>query len=120
MRFDYLRGFRRLGWLLVGLSVPVVGFLSYQDAYEFSGFSKQRIGELYPRISGLDAQGPDSFIPDLTPDEAVLVLEAERNGTIEPHRREILAELRRRNEFPHDWEVEMKRLNWIKFGLTVA
>lgn len=131
MRIDYLRGFRRLGWVLVGISFPAIAFFSYQESREFSGFSKERIAQLYPKLSGAvfppDLVDPSrlpvdtyGLIPEFTFEDAISVLNAERNGTIEPRKRDVLAELRTRNEFPNASEVETKRLNPMKFAGMVV
>src|SRR2546422_2736895 len=91
--------------VLICLSLPIAIFVSHQESQEFAGFSKERISELYPNL-----------ISDcLTSEQAVGILDAERNGTLDPEKRDAVVELRSRNKFPYAWEVETKRLNGPKF-----
>lgn len=55
----------------------------------------------------------------LSPDEVVELLVAERNGTIELKKRDALDELRRRNQWPYVWELEIRKTNWGKFAAAV-
>ena len=132
MRFNYIRGFRRLGRVLAVLCLPVIFFVAYQESQEFAGFSKEKLATLYPKLKdsvspneaiqlwGKSPNPTDDFIPDFTAEDAIAVLTAERNGTIEPWNRYLLGDLRNRNQFPYAWEVEVKALNKIKFaGLVV-
>ena len=131
MSLDYHRGFKRLGWVVVLLCLPVVIFVSYQESQGFAGFSRDKISELYPKLSApvKPAFGRYKFneagevvdlAPQLTVEETMAILTAERNGTLEQSKRDVVAELRSRNKFPLGSEVETQRLNKTKFAVLVA
>lgn len=116
------RGFKRLGWIVVVLCLPVVVFVSYQESQQFAGFSGDKVRELYPKLLKLvdESDQPLSLSHQFSADVAVAILTAERNGTLEQSKRDGIAELRRRGEFPYAWEVDTQRLDKTRFAVLVA
>jgi hypothetical protein len=109
----------------------VLAFFCYQESLEFSGFDEQAILRSYPRIvpnppqgfnavdeHGKRVRGPWEDYPPLSLYRAVELLNDEREGKLDARRRDILAELRARSEFPYSWEVETKKVNKSRFPLV--
>ena len=146
MRINFLSGFRRIGWVVVCLCLPVVVFVTYQESQVFGGFSEERIAQRYPRLSRnlklVDESGKPREVKigdRLSQDElinlslleligdsgnppfkgAVAVLLAEIIGSLERRKQDVLADMRSRSEFPYGWEVETKELNTLKFGVSI-
>jgi hypothetical protein len=96
-----------------------VVFVCYQESLEFAGFSSQKISELFPELSNPIAQGKYPVTPRFTVEETIAILAAERSGTLEPSKREIVAELRNRSKFPYAWQVETKQANKTRLGVSI-
>jgi hypothetical protein len=117
MSINYLRGFRRLGWVLSGLCLPVVIFISHQHYQEFAGYDQARISQL----SYVIEHGKTVKLTDIAPtDKVIEILKAERNGTLDAGVRDVVEEMRRRRAFPYGWELETRRTNWRRVALTTV
>jgi hypothetical protein len=132
MSINWVRGFRRIGWVVTFPLAALIVLLLYGQTKEFAGYDRELIFSKYVTLPNGEAKFLPSPIIQNTKDQhrwievesasvdlIVKYLEEERKAqglaTSQSKISAVLNDLRAKKEFPDRREVEVFRINYIKF-----
>jgi hypothetical protein len=131
MPTNWVRGVRRIGWVATLLLTPPIIYIAFQETKEFAGYNRELIASKYiaenkflpSPVTSTKPQDPEWMeVEPASADLIIKYLEEERQHMKSTLSYETsLEELRREGSFPYRSEVEILRVNKIKFiGWTVV
>jgi hypothetical protein len=123
MPVDWVRGFRRIGWVVTIVMAPFIIRTTYQEAKEFAGYNREvMIASEYFKTNFSSMTSPEPQDSDRIVDQMIKYLELERQGKKPTLQNGTSIDtLRLLGDFPNRHEVEVLRVNKIKFlGWTVG